>query len=244
MNDVGVKGKICCVTGAGRGIGHQLALALRNNGAIVVGVDMAFSEGSDLLDHELCCDLIDDSNIDRIFDFIEKNYGHLDVLVNCAGITMPSKEPYPMEYWKKTFLINVDVPFALTTRLVPLMKESNSPAVINITSLNAALAFPNNPAYVASKSALAGLTRSMALDLGSKGIRVNSIAPGYIKTKMTGESWTNLEKRAARANRTVLNRWGTPDDLVGPLLFLASDSSAYVTGHALFVDGGWAIKGL
>jgi NAD(P)-dependent dehydrogenase (short-subunit alcohol dehydrogenase family) len=125
-----------------------------------------------------------------------------------------------------------------------MLKKSKSPSVINVTSLNAELAFPNNPAYVASKSALAGLTRSMALDYGKHGIRVNAIAPGYIKTDMTGESWTNLEKRKKRAGRTVLNRWGTPEDLAGPLLFLASEMSSYVSGHSLFVDGGWRIRGL
>ena len=125
-----------------------------------------------------------------------------------------------------------------------MLKRSTSPSVINVTSLNAELAFPNNPAYVASKSALAGLTRSMALDYGKYGIRVNAIAPGYIKTDMTGESWTNSEKRKKRAERTVLNRWGTPEDLAGPLLFLASDMSSYVSGHSLFVDGGWRIRGL
>ena len=84
----------------------------------------------------------------------------------------------------------------------------------------------------------------MALDLGKYGIRVNSIAPGYIKTKMTGESYKNLNKRQERSKRTILGRWGTPQDLLGPLLFLSSEISSYITGHSLFVDGGWKIRGL
>jgi len=124
------------------------------------------------------------------------------------------------------------------------LRQSDSASIINVTSLNAKLAFPDNPAYVASKSALAGLTRSMALDYGKFGVRVNALAPGYIKTKMTGESWSNPDKRKQRSERTMVERWGTPEDLVGPMLFLASDMSSYVTGQSLFVDGGWSVRGL
>ena len=244
MSLFSVKSKVCCITGAGRGIGYVLASALARQGALVVGIDLTYPEKDYNIDHQLSLDLTKDDALGDVYEFIKQQYGKLDVLVNCAGITLPAETPYPVDSWNKTLEINVNVPFRLTTELIPLLENSSCGSVINITSLNASLAFPNNPAYVASKAALAGLTRSLALDLGSKKIRVNAIAPGYIKTKMTGESWTNPEKRAARAGRTVLNKWGTPDDLVGPLLFLASDSSAYVTGHSLFVDGGWAIKGL
>ena len=123
------------------------------------------------------------------------------------------------------------------------LTQSDSPSVINITSLNAKLAFPNNPAYVASKSALAGLTRSFALDYGKLGIRVNNVAPGYIKTDMTGESWTDESKRKKRQERTMLGRWGSVQDLVGPVVFLASDASSYITGQTIYVDGGWSVKG-
>tara|TARA_R110000824_G_scaffold326043_2_gene512934 strand:+ start:4284 stop:5018 length:735 start_codon:yes stop_codon:yes gene_type:complete len=244
MNLFSVKGKICCVTGAGRGIGYELAKALSQSGAIVVGLDLEYSEDKSEMAHAVTIDLTKDSSPSTVFNFIQETYGKLDILLNCAGITLPHDGEFPIESWDKTFAINVDVPFKLTTALVPLMIKSSSPSVINITSLNASLAFPNNPAYVASKSALAGLTRSMSLDLGPRNIRVNAIAPGYIRTKMTGESWTNPEKRSQRSAHTVLNKWGTPQDLIGPALFLASDASSYVTGHSLFVDGGWSIKGL
>ena len=169
----------------------------------------------------------------------------LDILINNAGVTYTQKfEDYDRDSWYKTLEVNLCSPFFLSQKLLPLLKKSESASIINITSLNAELAFPDNPAYVSSKAALAGLTRSMALDLGQLGIRVNSIAPGYIKTKMTGESYKNPVKRQERSNRTVLGRWGTPNDLLGPLLFLASSMSSYVTGHSLFVDGGWKIRGL
>tara|TARA_A100001515_G_scaffold144096_1_gene147121 strand:+ start:6510 stop:7244 length:735 start_codon:yes stop_codon:yes gene_type:complete len=239
-----VENKICLVTGAGRGIGYELANALSQSGAIVIGADISFPENEYALSHRFSLDLTDLKSLKTIYDFVEKTHGKLDVLLNCAGITIPQEGSYCFESWHKTFAVNIDVPFKLTTKLVPLLEKSSTPSVINITSLNASLAFPNNPAYVASKTALAGLTRSMSLDLGSKKIRVNAIAPGYIKTKMTGESWTNLDKRDARARRTVLNKWGTPSDLIGPTLFLASPASSYITGQSLLVDGGWSIKGL
>ena len=242
MNDL--KRKFALVTGAGRGIGRSLASALHEHGAFVCGVDVAFPEEEyPFTTFEM--DLTDENAYSNLVTYMSTFRSRLDIIVNNAGITLPFEtEAYSLEDWEKTFKINVTAPFLLVQHLLPMLKKSKSPSVINVTSLNAELAFPNNPAYVASKSALAGLTRSMALDYGKHGIRVNAIAPGYIKTDMTGESWTNLEKRKKRAGRTVLNRWGTPEDLAGPLLFLASEMSSYVSGHSLFVDGGWRIRGL
>ena len=106
------------------------------------------------------------------------------------------------------------------------------------------MAFPDNPAYVSSKTALAGLTRSMALDYGKYNIRVNSVAPGYINTDMTSRSWKDIDMREKRSSRTILNRWGKPEEVANAVIFLSSDLSSYITGQALFVDGGWSIKGL
>ncbi|MBT5641073.1 MAG: SDR family oxidoreductase [Rhodobiaceae bacterium] len=241
---IDLSGKIAVVTGAGRGIGLELARGLFNAGATVYGIDINFPESSYKF-NLLRFDLTKDEDINKIFTYLEETEGRIDILVNNAGVTFPDKlSTYSKSNWRRTFDINIDVPFYLTQGMLPLLKESNGASVINITSLNADLAFPDNPAYVATKSALAGLTRSLALDLGKTNIRVNAIAPGYIKTKMTGESWTDPVKREQRANRTALGRWGKPNDLVGPLLFLASDLSSYITGHSLFVDGGWKIRGL
>ena len=123
------------------------------------------------------------------------------------------------------------------------MKKTGG-SIINITSLNAELAFPNNPAYVAFKGGLKQLTKALALDLGQYNIRVNNIGPGYMKTDMTKKSWLNPKLRKARTSRILLNRWGEKEDIVGPCIFLASDASKYVTGHDLYVDGGWLANGL
>jgi len=124
------------------------------------------------------------------------------------------------------------------------MKSAGGGSIINITSLNAELAFPGNPAYMASKGALRQLTRSAAYDLAPYGIRANNIAPGYIKTAMTEKSYNNQQLYEARQSRTILGRWGTPGDLAGAAIFLASNASSYITGQDLYVDGGWNIKGL
>jgi len=106
------------------------------------------------------------------------------------------------------------------------------------------MAFPNNPAYVASKGGLKMLGKTLAKDWGKYGIRVNSIGPGYMKTDMTKESYNNLQKRKARTPRTSLGRWGEKQDIIGPCIFLASDASRYVTAQDLYVDRGWLSNSL
>ena len=124
------------------------------------------------------------------------------------------------------------------------MKNSGGGSIVNITSLNSELAFPDNPAYVAFKGALKQLSKSAAVDLGKHNIRVNNVGPGYFITDMTKKSWEDPKKFKERANKTVLGRWGNPEDLVGVSVFLASDASSYITGQDIYVDGGWTIKGL
>jgi NAD(P)-dependent dehydrogenase (short-subunit alcohol dehydrogenase family) len=124
------------------------------------------------------------------------------------------------------------------------MIKNNQGSIINITSINSELAFPRNPSYVASKGGLKMLGKSFAKDLGIHGIRVNNIGPGYIKTNMTKNSFKNKKLKQTIEKHTMLNRWGTPEDLIGPAIFLASDSSRYVTGQDIYVDGGWLANGL
>jgi NAD(P)-dependent dehydrogenase (short-subunit alcohol dehydrogenase family) len=171
-------------------------------------------------------------------------FGRLDILVNNAGVTFGHDAlTYPDDLWKKTHDINLKAPFDLARIAVPAMKAHGSGSIINITSINAELGFPGNPAYVAFKGALKQLTKALALDLGPS-IRVNAIGPGYFRTDMTRKSWGDDTMRQERSSRTILGRWGVPDDLAGAVIFLASDASAYVTGIDLYVDGGWLAKGL
>ena len=245
MSIFDISDKVVVVTGAGQGIGMHIANRLYSLGAEVIAVDRSFHNTDYKFDVRFVGDLSDPATIDNLFSNIKDNFGKIDTLINNAGITKPSEEvPYPEENWVSTLEVNLSVPYRISSKAINLLKRSKCPSVINLASLNASLAFPNNPAYVASKTGIVGLTRSMALDFGTQGIRFNSISPGYIKTEMTGESWQDPEKRIARRNRTVLGRWGTPEDLVGMIVYLASEASSYVTGQDFLIDGGWSIKGL
>jgi gluconate 5-dehydrogenase len=124
------------------------------------------------------------------------------------------------------------------------MKKKKSGVIINITSINAEFAFPDNPSYQVTKAGLKQLTKSLALDLAKFGIRVNSVGPGYFRTSMTKKSWDNLKKRKKIRESTILKRWGVPKDLEGVIVFLASDSSEYITGQDIYIDGGWSAKGI
>ena len=117
-------------------------------------------------------------------------------------------------------------------------------SIINITSLAAEQGFPDNVAYVASKGGLKQLTKAMAVDLATKNIRVNSVGPGYVKTKMTEKSWLDKKKKKNRSDRIILNRWANPKDIANACLFLGSNLADYINGQEIYVDGGWLSKGL
>ena len=171
---------------------------------------------------------------------------HIDCLVNCAGYTKASDAiKYPYDEWNKTVAINLTAPFALIRFVANDMIDAHIwGSIINITSIGASMGFPNNPAYGASKGGLRQLTKAMACDLATYGIRINNVAPGYTRTDMTACSWKNKHTRDARTARTMLGRWAEPEDIVGAVLFLASDLASYITGQDIVVDGGWTSKGL
>ena len=249
-----LKGKIAVVTGASGGLGRHISTSLIESGAHAILVDID-GRGLDRLIEEIeskglkaikyILDLTDKQEIIKFVAHMREKYGKIDILVNNAGVTFPhSFFEYPEKAWDMTYKINLWAPYQLSRKVAEVMKENNSGSIINITSLNAELAFPNNPAYVTFKGALKQLSKSMALELGKYNIRVNNVGPGYMKTEMTKKSWSDSVIHEQRKNKTVLNRWGTPEDLAGPIIFLASEASSYVTGQDIYVDGGWLVKGL
>ena len=249
-----LSGRLAVVTGGSRGIGKGIAEALlRANAAVVlVGSNKTRLEettegfrrqGLEASMHG--CDLSSKAQIDGLIEYVEEEHRRLDILVNNAGVTQGHDLlDYPDEAWEKTFRVNVDAVFRLSRGLARSMKDRGGGSIINITSINAELGFPHNPAYVAAKGALKQLSKSLAVDLGPYNIRVNNIGPGYFRTDMTVRSWSDPDLRAQRTQRTVLGRWGVPEDLAGVVILLASDASAYITGQDFYVDGGWLAKGL
>lgn len=236
-------GKLVIITGAGRGNGAAIAEGFSSIGANVWGIDLEFVNSSSNLFRQIHGDVSEEKFVSAIAS--EANSTGLEiVLVNNAGITLPSAHPYPLTNWNRTLSLNLTAPFLWIEALIPSMIKSMSGSIINITSLAAERGFPENPAYVASKGGLKMLSKAYARDLGEFNVRVNNVGPGYVETSMTNKSYRDDFRKMLIARHTLLGRWGKSSDLVGVCLFLASDAALYITGQDFYVDGGWLANGL
>ena len=224
------------ITGTSRGIGNSIANYLSNKHE-VIGLSRSKNKTSNNF-KTFQCDVSNYLNIKSVFSKVKK----FDVLINSAGISYYSINK--IKNFDQIIKTNLCGPFYASLAAMNFLKKSSNPSIINISSINAYLAFPNNPGYVTSKGGLISLTRSLANDFGKFKIRVNSISPGYIKKGMTLKSYTNLKKRKKRIERTMLERWGKVDDLYGIIDYLISNKSKYVTSQDFVIDGGWTFKGL
>ena len=241
-----IEDKVIIITGAGRGIGYQLAVGLANHSAIIYSLDKKFTKkipknlSSNII--EIKCDITDYKKVKQIFTKIFVKEKRNEVLINNAGVSFASQkknQSYSEKDWIETINVNLTGSFYCSQEVIKYMLKQRNGSIINITSINAELGFPRNPAYNASKGGLKMLGKAFAKDWSKFGIRVNSIGPGYIKTEMTSKRFANKKTRLERQNQTLLGRWGEPDDLIGPCIFLASDASKYMTGQDLYIDGGW-----
>lgn len=242
-----LQGKVALVTGASRGIGASLVTALSAAGAYTVGIGRSpqsgssFPNGADYLQ----CDILDSAAFEVICSNIVSTKGRLDILVNAAGISLSASDCVSAnERFDQILSTNLRAAHQCCQSAASVMKRTGGGSIINVTSIGSVLGFPDNPAYVASKGGLRLLTKALAIDFSTYHVRVNNLAPGYVRTEMTEASFQNPERHAERLRRMVIKRWGVPEDLAGAAIFLASDASSYVTGIDLFVDGGWTAKGL
>ena len=233
-------GKRVHVSGGTRGIGLALAQGFSDVGASVIasgssqsGVDTARQENERENLRFACLDVQDRGAVTNFYMDIDD----LNVLVNCQGIARREEE-WDEDTFLKVLDINLASAFRLSNAAFPLLAKSGG-NIINIASMLSYLADPFVPAYCASKTGLVGLTRSMAHRYSPKGVRVNAIAPGYHTTDMTEPLWSQDDDAKQIAERSAMKRWGTVEDLVGPALFLASESAGFVTGAVLPVDGGY-----
>ncbi|GGF23981.1 2-deoxy-D-gluconate 3-dehydrogenase [Halobacillus andaensis] len=242
-----LEGKIALVTGASRGLGQGIAVGLAKAGAEVIGVGTRSLEdtkkeveGVGGTFHELISDLSKEGAAEKLAaDAIAIN-GRVDILVNNAGIIRRSEaENFSNQDWFDVINVNQHAVFQLSREIGKHMLENESGKIINIASMLSYQGGLKVPAYTASKHAVAGLTKSLANEWSSKGVNVNAIAPGYMATDNTAPIRENEERNAYITSRIPQGRWGTPEDLQGAAVFLASDASNYVNGHVLNVDGGW-----
>lgn len=242
--------KIAIVTGGGSGIGFAIAEKFVQNNirTVIIGREEQKLSAAKQKLGELCETISNDLNtlsaIPQLVNSIVENYGRIDVLVNNAGINMKKEfTEVTDEEFQKILLTNVSAVFALSREVVKCMLEKNiKGSIINISSMASQYGIPKVIAYTASKSAIEGMTRAMAVDLSPKGIRVNCIAPGFIATDMSAKALNNDPERKNKVlSRTPMGALGEPSDIGDAALFLASDAANYITGVVLPVDGGNSI---
>lgn len=242
-------GKVACVTGASSGLGRRAAETLAAAGACVVGVARRreqLEDWRDRSDGETAIapfDLARRDGIGELAQAVSEPFGAPDILVNAAGInTRQTADAVTPEGWDRTLDLNLAVPFFLSQALVPAMKEKGWGRIVNFASLQTTRAFPGGVAYGASKAAVGQLTRAMAEDWSRYGINVNAIGPGFFRTELTTAVFDDPQRAERNAQQTCIGRNGEPEDMDGPILFLCSDASRYVTGQVLMVDGGFTAK--
>jgi NAD(P)-dependent dehydrogenase (short-subunit alcohol dehydrogenase family) len=242
-------GRVACVTGASAGLGQRAAIVLARAGAKVVGVARraeALDDWAATLGKNAAVVAADLSQRDAVADVaakIARPFGAPDILVHAAGInTRETADNVTPEGWDVTLNLNLAAPFFLSQAFAPAMKAKGWGRIVNFASLQTTRAFPGGVSYGASKAGVAQLTRAMAEAWSKDGITANAIGPGFFPTELTGPVFADPVRAARNAEQTCIGRNGQLDDIDGPLLFLCSDASAYVTGQVLMVDGGFTAK--
>ncbi len=243
-----LENRLAVITGAASGIGEASANLFAENGAKVLAFDLddsiieKFKDNNSITGFKL--DIASSSAPEIISNTIQEVLGGLDILMNNAGVVSGSPiEEMQDEEWNKVFAVNVEATIKITRCSLPYLKKSKFGRIINIGSIMSTLGDAGLSAYAASKHAVAGLTKSIAAEVGPAGITANYIQPGAIMTGMTREAFKVNEYKDFWTNRSAVKRLGQPIDIAKGALFLASDLGEFVSGHGLVVDGGALVAG-
>ena len=243
-------GRVACVTGASSGLGRRAALALAAAGAQVIGVARREDALQSLVAEigaakaaAVVADVADRDQIEHLAKAIAAPFGAPDIVVHAAGLnTREAADDVTADGWDRTLALNLSAPFFLSQALVPAMKEKGWGRIVNFASLQTTRAFPGGIAYGTSKAGIGQLTRAMAEAWSPHGITANAIGPGFFPTELTEVVFADPDRAARNATQTCMMRNGEMGDIDGPLLFLCSQASSYVTGQVLMVDGGFTAK--
>lgn len=238
-----LSGRRVLLTGGSRGLGQAMAEGLAEAGASVVTVARTITEGSaDGTIQTVQADVAELDALPALVDRAEEMLGgHVDTVVHAAGVQHRSAAvSFPPEEWQRLLTVNLTAPFALSQEIGRRQLErSETGSHIFIASLTSHMGLPNLAAYAATKSGVMGVVRTLAVEWAASGIRVNALGPGYFRTALTEALFQDEAARERLYQRIPMQRFGQPVDLCGPVVFLASDASRYVTGQLLMVDGGW-----
>ena len=244
-----LSGRTALVTGGGSGLGLAIAHGLARAGAAVIinGRNLPKLEAAQADAHALGIELrvaaFDVTSEDEVAAGIGTlgGAGAIDILINNAGMNLRKAfDQLTVDEWRSVQAINVDGAFLVTRAVLPGMKARKRGKIINICSIASDLGRPNIVAYSTSKGGIKMLTKALAVELAPHGIQVNGIAPGFFRTEMNAALVADAKFSAWVEERTPAGRWGEPAEISGAAVFLASDAAAYVTGHLLYVDGGYA----
>jgi 3-oxoacyl-[acyl-carrier protein] reductase len=239
--------QVAIVTGAARGIGREIANRFAKSGWLVHSFDIImpnevtekFDWSANIVDHKVnCCD---SQALRSAFQDVMNSHSRIDLLVNNAGIGFRSGlEDFPEDEWQRVIDINITAVFLCMKIIGGKMLEKGKGSIVNITSISAERGAPGRAAYVASKAAVIGLTRTAAVEWGGRGIRVNAVGPGYVETPMLLDALSSGELDSARIlQRIPQGRFAKPEEIAAAVYFLASDEASYINGQTLFVDGAF-----
>jgi len=249
----GLKEEVAIISGAARGIGRRVAIALAESGYRIAANDLETpqstveeirSAGADVL--SVPGDVSDEAAVRGMVGTVLENLGRIDVLVNNAGISaiVPAEET-TLADWDRTISVNLTGPFLMCREFGRVMLGQGSGSIINVSSVAGLLGVSDRAAYNASKHGLIGLTRTLAAEWGGRGVRVNAVCPGWVKTEMDEEDqgaggYTDMDIEG----RVPMARFATPEDIARAITFLADPEwSGFINGHTLSVDGGWFADG-
>ncbi len=250
LNKFRLDGKIALVTGCSRGIGRSMALALAEAGADIIGVSSSLKKTRSEVEEAVkrtgrnftayTCDFGNRQSLHSFIKEIKQDFPVIDILVNNAGTSSRAPvEEHGDELWDRVIEINQTAPFVLAREIGKDMVRRGSGKIVFTASLLTFQGGITVPGYAASKGAIGQMTKALANEWAGKGVNVNAIAPGYIKTEMTEALSKDPSRADSISSRIPAGRWGTPDDFAGPIVFLCSEASNYMHGSIVLVDGGW-----